>query len=146
MKRSSGILFAPSSDEEANCKRKTNWRRFAMGNKQTVFSEEQLEDYAVSICVASCVASMGRIHQNCLSSLRANCLTSSALKSCSNSNLCLVGARQDLTALIFGIHQSLCCNCQKVCSQTIYFRSDLLTHASKRCLNNCFIPCVAIIV
>jgi hypothetical protein len=52
--------------------------------------------------------------------------------------LCWVDARQDLTAPIFGIHKSLCGNCQKVCWQRIYFISDLLTQVSKRCLNKNF--------
>jgi hypothetical protein len=43
-----------------------------------------------------------------------------------------------LTAPIFGIHQSLCGYCQKVCWQRIYFSCNLLTQVSNRCLNNCF--------
>jgi hypothetical protein len=46
--------------------------------------------------------------------------------------------KHNLTAQIFGIHPYLCGNCQKVCWQRIVFMSDLLTQASKRCLNNCF--------
>jgi hypothetical protein len=53
-----------------------------------------------------------------------------------HSPLYWVDAGQDLTAPIFGIHQSLCGKGQKVCWQRIYFLIDLLTQASKDCLNN----------
>jgi hypothetical protein len=84
------------------------------------------------------LSSLGEIHQNCLTLLCGNCLVSWAAKYCSDSPLCLVDERQDLTVPIFGIHQSLCCNCQKVCWQRIYFISELLRQVSKRCINNCF--------
>jgi hypothetical protein len=59
------------------------------------------------------------------------------VKSCSNSLLCWVDVRQDFAAPIFAINQSLCVNCQKVCWQRIICISNLLTQASKPCLNNC---------
>jgi hypothetical protein len=49
-----------------------------------------------------------------------------------------VGSGQDLTAWIFGIHQSLFGDCQKVCWQIIDFIIDLLTRVLKRCQNNIF--------
>jgi hypothetical protein len=78
-----------------------------------------------------------RIHQNCSTLLHGNCFTSYAAKSCYDSPLWWVEAKQDLTAPIFSIHQSLCGNCQKVCWHKLYILSSLLTQGSKRCLNNC---------
>jgi hypothetical protein len=50
----------------------------------------------------------------------------------------LNGREVEFDCPVLGIHQSLCGNCQKVCWQRIYFKSDLLTQALIRCLNNCF--------